>query len=91
MTVVRGLELYHFRGEGRNRPIMARRKTTAPTPTNPAMTNPATMPADLRDRILADFAALKVSLTADAFDTVLARAEREGLVVRVRKFDGQFD
>jgi IstB-like ATP binding protein len=37
------------------------------------------MPADLRDRILADFAALKVPLTADAFDTVLARAEREGL------------
>lgn len=43
------------------------------------MTNPATMPADLRDRILADFAALKVPLTAEAFDAVLARAEREGM------------
>jgi DNA replication protein DnaC len=57
---------------------MARRKTTAP-PAPPTPTNPATMPADLRDRILADFAALKVPLTADAFDAVLARAEREGL------------
>jgi DNA replication protein DnaC len=37
------------------------------------------MPTDLRDRILADFAALKVPLAAEAFDTVLARAEREGL------------
>ena len=37
------------------------------------------MPADLRDRILADFAALKVPLAAEAFDAVLARAEREGL------------
>ena len=43
------------------------------------MANPATMPADLRERILADFAALKVPLTADAFDAVLARAEREGV------------
>jgi DNA replication protein DnaC len=37
------------------------------------------MPTDLRDRILADFAALKVPLAAEAFDTALARAEREGL------------
>ena len=36
-------------------------------------------PTDLRDRILADFAALKVPLAAEAFDAVLARAEREGM------------
>ncbi len=37
------------------------------------------MPTDLRERILADFAALKVPLAAAAFDAVLARAQREGL------------
>ncbi len=37
------------------------------------------MPTDLRERILADFAALKVPLAAAAFDAILARAEREGL------------
>jgi len=37
------------------------------------------MPADLRERILADFAALKVPLAAATFDAVLARAQREGL------------
>jgi DNA replication protein DnaC len=37
------------------------------------------MPTNLRESILADFAALKVPLAADAFDAVLARAERESL------------
>lgn len=36
-------------------------------------------PADLRERILSDFAALKVPLRAEQFDAALARAEREGL------------
>src|SRR5438067_186101 len=43
---------------------MARRATTAP---------------DWRERILSDFAALKVPLRAEAFDAAVARAEREGL------------
>jgi DNA replication protein DnaC len=34
---------------------------------------------DLRNRILADFAALKIPLTAEQFDAVLAGAQREGL------------
>jgi len=46
---------------------MARRRQTTPTP------------PDLRERILADFAALKVPLTAEQFDAVLAAAQREGL------------
>ena len=41
--------------------------------------NLAPTPADLKDRILADFAALRVPLSAEAFDTILARAQREGL------------
>jgi DNA replication protein DnaC len=40
---------------------------------------PTTSPADLRERILADFAALKVPLTAEQLDAVLAGAGREGL------------
>jgi DNA replication protein DnaC len=36
-------------------------------------------PADLRERILADFQALKVPLRPEAFDAVRARVEREGL------------
>ena len=44
----------------------------------PDATNPTT-PPDLRERILADFATLKVPLRAEQFDAVLARAEREGL------------
>ena len=40
---------------------------------------PATTPADLRGQILSDFAALKIPLRAQQFDTALARAEREGL------------
>ena len=39
----------------------------------------ATTPPDLRERILADFAALKVPLRPEAFDAAVARAEREGL------------
>jgi hypothetical protein len=38
---------------------------------------PATTSADLRARILSDFAALSIPLRAEQFDTVLARAERE--------------
>lgn len=34
---------------------------------------------DLRERILADFATLKVPIRPDAFDAVMAQAEREGL------------
>lgn len=37
------------------------------------------MPTDLRERILKDFAVLKVPLAAGAFDAILARAEREAL------------
>ena len=48
---------------------MARRRQTTPTP------------PDLRERILADFATLKVPLTAEQFDAVLAAAQREGLSV----------
>jgi DNA replication protein DnaC len=36
-------------------------------------------PSVLRERILADFAALKVPLAADQFDAVLARAGKEGM------------
>ncbi len=36
-------------------------------------------PADLRERILADFAALKVPLRAEQFDALLAEAVRDGL------------
>ena len=43
---------------------MARRATTAP---------------DWRERILSDFAALKVPLRPESFDAAVARAEREGL------------
>jgi DNA replication protein DnaC len=50
-----------------------KRKAAAP-PKNQAPT-----PADLKGRILADFAALRVPLSAEAFDTILARAQREGL------------
>jgi DNA replication protein DnaC len=49
-----------------------RPKPTAPPPTGPAA-------ADLKGRILADFAALRVPLSAEAFDATLARAQREGL------------
>jgi DNA replication protein DnaC len=40
---------------------------------------PAPPPTDLRERILADFAALEVPVDAEQFDAVLARAAREGL------------
>jgi DNA replication protein DnaC len=56
---------------------MARRKRTTPTTTN----GPATRPGrgNLHDRLLADFRTLKVPLSAAQLDTVVARAEREGL------------
>jgi DNA replication protein DnaC len=58
-----------------------------PVPSNPPTTPPPKTPLpsknarseDLRERILADFATLKVPLRADAFDAVLAQAEREGV------------
>jgi DNA replication protein DnaC len=56
----------------------AQPRRTQPTPT-PTPTNRPTAPTDLRERILADFAALKVPLAAEQFDAILAGAEREGL------------
>jgi DNA replication protein DnaC len=49
---------------------------TTPPPTNPL---PPTTTADLRERILADFATLKVPLRAEQLDAILARAGRDGL------------
>lgn len=46
------------------------RPTPAPTPPVP--------PTDLRQRLLTDLAALKVAVTAEALDDVLAQAERAG-------------
>jgi DNA replication protein DnaC len=57
---------------------MTRRNNPAPTPATPACP-PATAAADLRERILADFAALKIPVDATQLDAVLARAAREGL------------
>ena len=55
-----------------------RTKRTQPVlPTNGTLTR--TNPPDLPERLLADFAALKVPLTAGQLDAVLARAERDGL------------
>lgn len=54
-------------------------RRTKPTPTPPPLHPTATTPADLRERILADFATLKVPVCAEQFDAVLARAERAGL------------
>jgi DNA replication protein DnaC len=44
-------------------------------PTNP----PTTTPADLREQILADFAALKIPLRTEQLDAALARAGRDGM------------
>jgi DNA replication protein DnaC len=55
---------------------MARRTRPTPTPTPTHPTTPT--PADLRERILADFAALQVPLRAEQLDAALARADREG-------------
>jgi DNA replication protein DnaC len=52
---------------------------TKPTPTPPPTHPPTPTPADLRERILADFATLKVPVRAEQFDAALARADREGL------------
>jgi DNA replication protein DnaC len=54
-----------------------RRKRPKPTVSPPRGPRPSA--ADLKERILADFAALRVPLSAEAFDTALARAQREGL------------
>jgi DNA replication protein DnaC len=53
-----------------------RKKRTTPRPNG---TPARTSRPDLRDRLLADFATLKVPLTAAQVDAVLARAERDGL------------
>lgn len=45
----------------------------------PKKNRPQSMSPDLREQILADFSTLKVPLTAEQFDALLARAEREGL------------
>jgi len=50
-----------------------------PRRTQPTPTHPPTPATDLRERILADFTALKIPLTAEQFDAVLAAAGREGL------------
>ena len=51
---------------------MTRRPKTSP----PSKSVPS---EDLRERVLADFAALKIPLREAAFDAVVAQAEREGL------------
>lgn len=56
---------------------MARRQPAPRTP--PAQPVTAPVPSDLRERILADFATLKVPLTGAQLDAVLAEAQREGL------------
>jgi DNA replication protein DnaC len=58
---------------------MTRRQKPTPTTTRTTAPQPTTAPADLRERILADFAALKVPLSAEQFDAVLAEAVRDGL------------
>ena len=60
-------------------PKPTKRKPTEPKPTTPMPTNHATTPPDLRERILADFATLKVPVRAEQFDAILARAARAGL------------
>jgi DNA replication protein DnaC len=55
---------------------MARRPNRA-NRTHSAENHPK--PTDLRERILEDFRTLKVPLTAEALDTLLARGTREGL------------
>jgi DNA replication protein DnaC len=57
---------------------MGRNNKPQPT-TTPTPIFPPTLPADLRERILADFAALKIPLRAEQLDAVLARAGRDGL------------
>lgn len=58
-----------------------RPKRPEPTPAKAIPPHPTPKSArseELRERILADFAALKVPLRAEAFDALLAEAEREG-------------
>jgi DNA replication protein DnaC len=51
-----------------------RPKTSVPAPKSSALAA-----TELKERILTDFAALKVPLSAEAFDASLGRAQREGL------------
>src|SRR5712692_6770587 len=53
----------------------------AQRPTSPPLAPPATRPApptDLRQRLLADLAVLRVAVTAEALDDVLAQAAQQG-------------
>src|SRR6185312_3441684 len=61
----------------RKRTHMTRRSN--PRPMTAAPTKPPTPATELRERILADFAALKIPVNAEQLDAVLARAAREGL------------
>jgi DNA replication protein DnaC len=56
---------------------MPRRKNPQPPTTTPLP--PPLIPLDLREAILADFAALKIPLRCEELDALLARAAREGL------------
>jgi DNA replication protein DnaC len=58
---------------------MTRRQKPTPITPPPTAPQPPTPPTDLRERILADFAALKVPLRAEQFDAVLSEAARDGL------------
>jgi DNA replication protein DnaC len=49
------------------------------TPRPPRPATPTPTPAELRQQILEDFQALRVSLGPEQLDAVLARAEREGM------------
>ncbi|MGA3193334.1 MAG: IS21-like element helper ATPase IstB [Candidatus Bathyarchaeia archaeon] len=53
--------------------------TTPKKKTNPAKKEMTNLQANLRERVLADLATLKVPISAEALDAALARAEQEGL------------
>jgi DNA replication protein DnaC len=57
---------------------MAKRTKRVTLPATNGVPAPTSRP-DLRDHLLADFATLKIPLTAEQLDAVLARAERESL------------
>src|ERR1700728_2759123 len=57
---------------------MPRRQKPQPA-TTPSLTLPPTIPADLREHILADFAARTLPLRAEQLDAVLASASGDGL------------
>jgi DNA replication protein DnaC len=55
------------------------KRTQRKNPTTTTAAPPQTNPSDLRKRLLADFAVLRIPLTAAQLDAVLARAEHAGL------------